>query len=510
MVRSLPRRRPIIRPVPLNNSLRKTFHEKNHAYALSRFCACSFVFLLGVSFVKSLSLFCAIGFTVLLTLPVSAQVYSNLDDTLTGWQNPPCSNLNPAGSFCAGGSGTPVGDPTQTIDNSTPSLDGESMKISLDGESLSSGETTNVLWPWKAGANNSITTFVGIYHVYLPEITNIQALEYDQFQFNSGTRYMMGSECDSPTLSGGYWRIWNQLTSSWVSTSVACTLLSTPNVWHSIQWNTHRVAGDTSCSGHPCMYYDALIVDSTTYGPFTSQPSASSSDPNNNGIQAQIDVGSAGGTASEYIDEMSLSLYLGTASTPAFSPGGGTYSSAQTVTLSAATYGGVICYTTNGSTPATNGSTGCTTGTLYSSPFTVSSTETVEAIAGGTNYLDGSVGSASYTINDTSAAAPTFSPVAGTYNSAQSVTLASATGGATICYTTDGSTPTEVDNVCTETSSTYTAPVGVSVSLTMNALATLSGYLDSSVSTAGYVIILAGGVNLPSPGTVTSGVSIVP
>ena len=39
----------------------------------------------------------------------------------------------------------------------------------------------------------------------------------------------------------------------------------------------------------------------------------------------------------------------------------------------------------------------------------------------------------------TAAAAPTFSPVGGTYTAAQTVTLSSTTSGALIRYTTDGS-----------------------------------------------------------------------
>ena len=41
------------------------------------------------------------------------------------------------------------------------------------------------------------------------------------------------------------------------------------------------------------------------------------------------------------------------------------------------------------------------------------------------------------------AAAPTFSPAAGTYTSAQTVTISTTTSGASIRYTTDGSTPSE-------------------------------------------------------------------
>jgi hypothetical protein len=52
------------------------------------------------------------------------------------------------------------------------------------------------------------------------------------------------------------------------------------------------------------------------------------------------------------------------------------------------------------------------------------------------------VASAAYTINISTAATPTFNPAAGTYGSAQSVTLSDLTANATIYYTTDGSTPT--------------------------------------------------------------------
>ncbi|MBI3487323.1 MAG: chitobiase/beta-hexosaminidase C-terminal domain-containing protein, partial [Acidobacteria bacterium] len=57
-------------------------------------------------------------------------------------------------------------------------------------------------------------------------------------------------------------------------------------------------------------------------------------------------------------------------------------------------------------------------------------------------------------------AAPTFSPAAGAYASAQTVTLSTATTGATICYTTDGSTPTT-------SSTSYASPIQVSASQTI-------------------------------------------
>jgi hypothetical protein len=127
----------------------------------------------------------------------------------------------------------------------------------------------------------------------------------------------------------------------------------------------------------------------------------------------------------------------GSAATPTFSPAAGTYSSAQSVTISDATSGATIYYTTNGTTPTTSS-------TKYTGPVTVSSTETLEAIAVVTGDTNSTVASAAYTIASSlpSVSTPTFSPAAGTYSSAQSVTISDASSGATIYYTTNGTTPT--------------------------------------------------------------------
>ena len=84
-------------------------------------------------------------------------------------------------------------------------------------------------------------------------------------------------------------------------------------------------------------------------------------------------------------------------------------------------------------------------------------------------------------------AAPTFNPAAGTYSSAQSVTITSATGGASIRYTTDGSAPSETAGTL------YSGPVSISATTTLKAIAYAAGMTDSSVTSGSYTISTGGG-----------------
>ncbi|MBR4521214.1 MAG: chitobiase/beta-hexosaminidase C-terminal domain-containing protein [Paludibacteraceae bacterium] len=83
---------------------------------------------------------------------------------------------------------------------------------------------------------------------------------------------------------------------------------------------------------------------------------------------------------------------------------------------------------------------------------------------------------------------PTFSPAAGTYEGAQSVTITS-TEGATIYYTTDGSAPTTSSNV-------YTSAISVNANQTIKAFATKTGLTNSEISEAAYTITAGPDVTL--------------
>jgi N-acetylneuraminic acid mutarotase len=162
---------------------------------------------------------------------------------------------------------------------------------------------------------------------------------------------------------------------------------------------------------------------------------------------------------------------------PTFSSASGSYPAGTAITLSDTASGATIYYTTDGKTVPTVNSQ------VYTGPVSLTTPETIQAIAVASGYAISYVAGATYTLP---AATPTFSVPAGTYTSMQTVTISDATPGSTIYYTTDGSAPT--------TSSTlYEGTITVSQSETLSAIAIANGYLTSSLAKATYTI------NLPPP-----------
>jgi hypothetical protein len=112
---------------------------------------------------------------------------------------------------------------------------------------------------------------------------------------------------------------------------------------------------------------------------------------------------------------------MGTTATPTFSPAAGTYTSAQSATISDITPGAVIYYTTNGTAPTT-------ASPQYNAAITVGATETIEAIAVAPGYLPSTVASADYTINlppatFTLAASPSSASIASTASATFTLTV---------------------------------------------------------------------------------------
>ena len=83
---------------------------------------------------------------------------------------------------------------------------------------------------------------------------------------------------------------------------------------------------------------------------------------------------------------------------PTPSPAVGTYTSTQSVTLTASG-STAICYTVDGTTPGCTNATTCSAGTLYSGAISVTSSKTVKSLACYSNNSAGPVASSAYTIN---------------------------------------------------------------------------------------------------------------
>ena len=242
-------------------------------------------------------------------------------------------------------------------------------------------------------------------------------------------------------------------------------------VGHGVIWNCNAAGGKILVQQPPTAqnYAIGCFGNVTGSGPFA-------------GAAGFIEGANTAGLqpASLYLAQLEQRQPL---ATPAFSPGGGTYSTGQTVTISTTSPGASIRYTTDGSTPT------ATNGTLYSGAVTIGSTTTLKAVSFRTGWTTSPVATATYTISLPQVAAPSFSPGGGTYTGTQNVTITSGTSGASIRYTTNGTNPTST------TGTLYSGAVSISSDTTLKAIAYKAGQPDSNVTTASYVI------NTPPAGT---------
>lgn len=188
------------------------------------------------------------------------------------------------------------------------------------------------------------------------------------------------------------------------------------------------------------------------------------------------------GVAVSYITITSPSIVAN----PVISPNGGTFDGSVQVSLSTTTAGATIYYTTNGNVPLLNPFPNSFT-KIYSGPFTLTSSATVRAIGVKSGLLNSAVVVSNFVVNaQSSVASVVFSPPPGTYGSAQTVSMSTATSGASIYYTTNGNVPRlDVPNSFTKL---YSGPISISTTTTLRALAAKTGFQNSPTAVGLYTI----------------------
>lgn len=120
-------------------------------------------------------------------------------------------------------------------------------------------------------------------------------------------------------------------------------------------------------------------------------------------------------------------------------------------------------------------------GTYEAGTWTGNSKEVTFTIGGTTGHRRIASITVTYAEALPSVETPTFSVAEGTYFETQNVTITTATAGATIYYTTDGTEPTTGSSV-------YSDPIAVSTNMTIKAIAVKDGLENSAVASATYAM----------------------
>lgn len=169
--------------------------------------------------------------------------------------------------------------------------------------------------------------------------------------------------------------------------------------------------------------------------------------------------------------------------TPVITPATGSYAGGQLMTITCSTPNSTIYFTLNGQVPAP----GVNTPVRYIGPITLTGSETtVRAIAVRDGWTTSPVAVNTITITGgTSTLSPcTFNPPAGSFGSAQSVTISNADPLAQIYFTTDGTDPYRHLPLARP----YSGPVAIPFSLTLKAQAFRDGFGDSPRTVGIYTI----------------------
>jgi hypothetical protein len=163
------------------------------------------------------------------------------------------------------------------------------------------------------------------------------------------------------------------------------------------------------------------------------------------------------------------------------SPSGGKFPVSKEVTLTGSPTGSTIYYTLNGTQPTTSSP-------VYVTPLTITNSLTLKAFAA----KDGKTGKTLTRAFEITGHDAIISPVDIAFYESLPVSLSSNPVGATIYYTTDGSTPTTSTNV-------YTTPIVLTSTTLLNAMASKDG-VNGEVKTGSFTKLSGPIVNISPVG----------
>jgi hypothetical protein len=188
---------------------------------------------------------------------------------------------------------------------------------------------------------------------------------------------------------------------------------------------------------------------------------------------------------------------------PVFVLPAGTYQTAQNVEITHPESGVVIKYTVNDPLDPSEGY-----GLVYTAPINIPTDETVETVrtikakAYKSGFEVSNMVTREYTVTGT-VATPQFNLSSGTYNTEKAVSITTATPGATIKYTLDGTTPNETNGMV------YTGAINITESKTLKAFAYKTNWVNSNVVSASYTLKPATPTFNPPSGTYSTDQNVV-
>jgi len=329
----------------------------------------------------------------------------------------------------------------------------------------------------------------GTVYVLLQNTTGVLAFPKISGAYNNATSYLVSTQTGKLMTSDGQGNLYVADGSGNIYLVTVNNLVATPSVVStpSTATNITTILNDGGCSPAPMVTFTSTGTNASQFSAATTGACAGTATGGASFATTLTFTPASVGTITATLTSIDTNTGTGSASvsgsgtgtvaTPAFVLAGGTYTGAQSVTLTDATVGASIYYTTDGSQPSASS-------TLYSGAITVAASETINAIAMISGDTSSAVATATYIINQPPpTTTPTFSVPAGTYASAQAVSIYDSAAGTTIYYTTDGTLPSA-------SSTLYTGPVTVASSETLQAVAVASGFSNSAAASAAYVINL--------------------